>query len=549
MIVQARLQSLIVAETKRERARLSGAAVCAALVALAAVGLLGLSGWFITSAALAGLAGAAAAQTFNYLLPSAFIRLLAIVRTAGRYGERVWGHEAALNALARLRPALFDGLATLPAPRALALSSGQASARLGQDVDALLTLFVRRSAPWGAAVGALAALAMTSFAGLSAAGILAAAMAVSVAGAAWLSRALSAPTGREVQIAQGRLKDRLGALQASRAELRAYGLELWAAGEVVARGADLDQRQVEASTAAGWITAWQTAIGGLAVVAVVVSATAAPLPLVALAALATVVGLDTAQGLANAMVQRGASAEAMTRLSELLSDAPMQSGSTPAGSDIVMADVDLTLIAPFRLAVTGPSGAGKTTLIERLMALRTAPAGEQFAGGVDVAEADVQALRALFAYAAQDVRLMSGTVRDNLRLAAPTATDADIGSALVDADLWDRINADPAGLGLRLRENGGGLSGGERRRLTLARAYLRPAAWLVLDEPTEGLDAATEARVLAGLTRHLTRSCQGLILISHRPAPRALCNFTLTVSGLSSDGRVEMAADPRAKAA
>ena len=544
-----RLQALIAAETRRERLRLSGASICAALVAVAAVGLLGLSGWFITASALAGLAGAAAAQTFNYLLPSAFIRLLAIMRTVGRYGERVWGHEAALKALARLRPALFEGLAALPAPQALALSGGEASARLGQDVDALLTLFVRRSAPWGAGVGALTAVALTATAGPLAAGALAGAIVVSILGTALLASAFSAPAGRQVQVAHGQLKDRLGALQASRSELRAYGLETWAAKEIEARGADLDQRQVEASTAGGWIAAWQTAVGGVAVVAVVLSAVAAPLPLFALAALASVVGLETAQGLANAMIQRGASSEAMNRLADLLPVAASSVGPTPAGPDIVTAQGSPSLAAPFRLAVTGPSGTGKTTLIERLMALRSAPVGEQFVGGVDVAEANVQALRRMFAYAAQDVRLMSGTVRENLRLADPKATDADLRQALADADLLERITNDPAGLGLRLYENGGGLSGGERRRLTLARAYLRPAPWLVLDEPTEGLDAATEERVLSGLARHLCRSGQGLILISHRPAPRALCDLVLTVSGVGSDGGVKMAMDRRAAAA
>lgn len=546
---RARLEALVLSETRCERGRLGGAALCAALVALAAVGLLGLSGWFITSAALAGLAGVAAAQTFNYLLPSAFIRLLAILRTAGRYGERVWGHEAALKALARLRPALFDGLAALPAPKALALSGGEASARFGQDVDALLTLFVRRSAPWGAATGALTAIGMASLAGLPAACILAAAMILSVVGAAWLSRTLAASAGREVQIAQGRLKDRIGALQASRAELRAYGLEIRAAGEIETRGAELDERQATASSVAGWIAAWQTAVSGLAVVAVMLSVTAAPLPFVTLAALATVIGLETAQGLANAMIQHGASAEAMTRLSDMLSDTSEPIHPAPVGSDIVMADAGLTLIAPFRLAITGSSGSGKTTLAERLMALRSAPVGKQFVGGVDVARADVQALRGMFAYAAQDVRLMSGTVRDNLRLADPKASDAELRRALVDADLWDRIAADPVGLSMLLSENGGGLSGGERRRLALARAYLRSAPWLVLDEPTEGLDAATEQRVLAGLVRHLTRSGQGLILISHRPAPRALCDLVLTVSALGSDGRIEMAAEQCAQAA
>jgi ATP-binding cassette subfamily C protein CydC len=94
---------------------------------------------------------------------------------------------------------------------------------------------------------------------------------------------------------------------------------------------------------------------------------------------------------------------------------------------------------------------------------------------------------------------------------------------------------------MALSDNGSGLSGGERRRLGLARAYLRPAPWLVLDEPTEGLDAACEARVIAGLRRRLTVSGQGLILISHRPAPRDLCDEVLTVEGLDRQGRLTMA--------
>ena len=101
MRVPSRIAGLIAAQTQAQRARLRLAAAGGAVVSVAAVCLLGLSGWFITGAAFAGLAGAAAAQSFNYMMPSAIIRLLAIVRTGGRYVERVAGHEAALKALAR----------------------------------------------------------------------------------------------------------------------------------------------------------------------------------------------------------------------------------------------------------------------------------------------------------------------------------------------------------------------------------------------------------------------------------------------------------------
>ncbi|MBN8529530.1 MAG: amino acid ABC transporter ATP-binding/permease protein, partial [Caulobacterales bacterium] len=148
------VRELIHAEIRREAPRLRLAAAMGAVVAASAVALLGVSGWFITGAALAGALGAAAAASFNYLLPSAAIRLFAVLRTGGRYVERVAGHEAALAALARMRPILFRALAEGPPQRALALSVGEASARLVEDVEAVQTLFIRRSAVWATGAGA-----------------------------------------------------------------------------------------------------------------------------------------------------------------------------------------------------------------------------------------------------------------------------------------------------------------------------------------------------------------------------------------------------------
>ena len=161
----ARFRQMIREQRRRQGGRLALAAAAGATVSAAAVLLLGLSGWFITGAALAGVAGGTAIGAFNYLLPSAAIRFLAIARTGARYIERVSGHAAALKALARLRPALFDGLAAAPPARAQALSSGEASARMIQDVDAVQTLFVRLSTPWAAGTGGIAAVALAGLAG------------------------------------------------------------------------------------------------------------------------------------------------------------------------------------------------------------------------------------------------------------------------------------------------------------------------------------------------------------------------------------------------
>tara|TARA_R110001606_G_scaffold359994_9_gene512401 strand:- start:37493 stop:39142 length:1650 start_codon:yes stop_codon:yes gene_type:complete len=544
-----RFRQMIREQRRQQGGRLALAAAAGAVVTAASVLLLGLSGWFITGAALAGGAGGAAIGAFNYLLPSAAIRFLAIARTGARYIERVAGHAAALKALARLRPALFDGLAAAPPARARSLSSGEASARMIQDVDAVQTLFVRLSTPWAAGTGGVVAIALAGLAGPAAAAIVAAGTVLAVLGALLIGRRAADPAGRRVQIATGRFKDRFSALQAAAPELRAYGLESWAVEQIAAEARTLDRRTIDAAAAAGWMTAWQNAVTGATVVGVVVLSRATPLPLIVLAALAAVTGIEAAGALVASFRQSGAAAEAVERLGDLMDDPVPETGTVPAGDAITLSGLDLTLAAGARLAVTGPSGAGKTTLIERLMALRAPVVGELSLGGVDLAVADVGAVRARFAYAAQDVRLLAGTVRDNLGLARVNATEADLWAALETADLADRVRAMPAGLDTPLGDNGERLSGGERRRLGLARACLRPAAWLVLDEPTEGLDAATEARVLLGLDQWLKTTGQGLILVSHRPAPVALCDQVLAVTGLRMDGRLVMARAPACVAA
>lgn len=531
---------LLAQQRRRQRDRLLAAAVLGALVSAAAVCLLGLSGWFITGAAIAGVAGGATLQAFNYLMPSAGIRFLAIVRTAARYGERVTGHEAALKALAALRPALFRAIAAAPASRALSLSGGEASARMVQDIDAVQTLFVRLSAPWSAGAGLLAALILSLMAGGAAALTIVAAVIAAVIVAALIAARLAAPAGRDAQVAMGALKGDLAALQAASPELRAYGLQDWAVERSAARGRDLDAAVAASARAGGWIAASQSLLTGLGVAGVLMVSVGTPLPLAALAALAAVTAIEAGASLANGLRQNGQARAAVARLSPLFDVSVASTGAAPAPADTTIQLGDLRLSPPARLAIDGRSGAGKTTLIERLLALRNPVANEASLGGHDLTGVDPAAARALFAYASQDIRLLAGTVRDNLTLADPAATDDALWSALAAVDLADRIRADPQGLNAWLGENGETLSGGERRRLTLARALLRPTPWLVLDEPTEGLDAATERRVLTGLSAHLARTGQGLILISHRPAPLALCDRRIEVAGIAADDRVRM---------
>jgi ATP-binding cassette subfamily C protein CydC len=202
----------------------------------------------------------------------------------------------------------------------------------------------------------------------------------------------------------------------------------------------------------------------------------------------------------------------------------------------------IALARPFaRLApgsvtgITGPSGSGKTTILERLMGLRATPEAQIAVDGADITTIDLASLRACFAYAPQQAFLLAGTVRENLVLACGAQTDdATLWAALHDAALEERVRALPEGLDSWIGENGAVLSGGEKRRLGLARAYLRPAPWMLLDEPTAGLDDGTEAVVVNRLQARLARTGQGALIVSHRAAPLAICATTLHVGEATS---------------
>ena len=546
------LAVLIEGQRRAQRDRLALAAVSAAVVGASAVLLLGLSGWFITGAALAGLAGFGAAQAFNVLLPSAAIRLLAILRTGFRYVERVSSHDAALRALAALRPALFSAMANGAPEKALALSSGEASARLVQDVDAIQTVFVRLSGPWGAAAGSAAAVGLAALAGPGAAAVVAVGLVVSVTGSVAIGRWRVDAAGRDGQVAVGRFKDRLSSFEAAAAELRAYGLEPWAVGEMDQTARAQDGAAAAVSVGAGWMIVWQALVMGVTAVAVLMVSRSGNPTLAALATLAAVASVEAVAGMTTHFRSSAAAMQAIDRLADLVDlSAQPPRGSVRIGSvsKLGFRTLGLSLAPPQRIAIVGPTGAGKTTLIERLMGLRSFADPALTVGGVPSHEEEATVLRRQFAYATQEVRLLEGSVRDNLKLADPAADDAKLWEALEEADLAHRLRQSPSGLDLILSDNGAGLSGGERRRLGLARAYLRKVPWLVLDEPTEGLDAASEARVVAGLTRHLARTGQGLILVTHRLAPRALCDTTITAEAITDDGSLILSLGVRQDAA
>lgn len=514
------LETLIAAERRAQRPLLWRAALYAGLVAAASVVLLGLSGWFITAAAFAGTAGTLAAQAFNYMLPSAGIRLLAIVRTGARYGERLASHEAAFGALARIRPVLFRAIAVAPVSDALALSTGEATARMIGDVDAVENRFVRLSAPWGVAAALASGLCLTVLGGPLAALSNVACLAALLLVSRGLSRRLEAP-GRAIQIATGALRETFAETIEAAPELRCFGLESWAADRIDERSRTLAAAQRAQSGVAGWFELAQAVAIALAAAAAAVFSAGAGAEIAALAALAAAMTLDGAAPVLRSQIDRGKVREAAARLDTLLASTPPAHTAATILSDapaLAFHHPAPCRVAPGeRLVLTGPSGIGKTTLVETLIGLRPAQPGHVSLDGIDLAKIPPAMLRRCFAWAPQDAMLLSGTIRENLTLANPQASEETLWGALHDAAFDDRVRSLECGLDSWIGENGARLSGGERRRLALARAYCASAPWLLLDEPNEGLDAETAVRVLERMHRRLGRTNQGLILVTHRP--------------------------------
>jgi len=514
------LRELLAAGRRREARRFRTAAALAALVGSAAVLLLGLSGWFITGAAMAGLAGPIAVQGFNYLLPSAGIRLLAILRTGARYGERLGSHAAALNMMARIRGQIF--LAIARGPAALAIGAGEATSRMVQDIAAVEGALVRRSTGWGLAASAASGSALIALGGWAAVAWTVGCLALLLIAATLLARR-SAGLARDVQTHAGLLKQEIVELAGARAELRCYGLEEWAGDRMAVRGHAFGEAQRALTAAAGLHEAVHTALLALAAAGAIALAAPAGATIAALAALAAAMAIDGAGPFVRDIAARASVCAAEQRLDALLA-AP--SAALPASCDAALPRLRLPHAG--RIGIVGPSGCGKTTLVERIIGLRPLPHGLLHLGDEDLAASTPSERRAAFAWCPQDAMLPTGTVRDALRMAAPAADDATLWSALHDAAIDDRLRH-LGGLDIWIGEDGVRLSGGERRRLALARALLADARWLLLDEPTEGLDARTEALLVERIDRRLRRTSQGLLLVSHRAMPLTLCDTVLTL--------------------
>lgn len=547
----------------RSARRRLGLALAAGTVASACgVALLGASAWLISRAA-------EQPPILLLLIAIVAVRAFGLGRGVFRYIERLLAHDAALRALARLRVRVFERLAALAAD-----DGGTARARRTvelrstgvRDVDALPEIVLRVVLPTLAALIVAAGTALAiglvlPWAGLAVAG----ATLIAVVVVPWVTARAGRSANRRIVPARTELAVAVDELVTAAPDLLAYGADQRSLAAVTR--ADRQVRAAEARSAwsAGFgqalvllavgVAAWAALAMGISAV----ESTGMPTVLLAVVALTPLALLDVFAGLPGVAAIASQAKAALSRVADIVAEPDPAYTTEPAltaepatlppgphhlsirglaarwdpdGPD-VFRGLDLELSPGGRVAVTGPSGTGKSTLAQVLVGFLRPTHGQVLLDGVDVTRLRAEELRRVISWCEQQPHIFDTTVAENVRLARPAATDAEVRAVLGRVRLLDWVEALPAGLNTAVGEHGARLSGGERQRLALARCLLADTPIVVLDEPTEHLDDDTAA----ALTRELLAAShdRSVLLITHRRADLADVDAVLSMDDDQSD--------------
>ncbi|MGW8848304.1 thiol reductant ABC exporter subunit CydD [Streptomyces xiamenensis] len=523
------------------RGRLVLGALFGALALGSATGLMAVSGWLISRAS--------EQPPILYLMVAVTAtRAFGIGRAVFRYTERLISHDAVLRILAGLRVSVYRRLERLAPAGLRTTRRGDLLSRVVSDVDALQDYFLRWLLPAVAAgTVSVAAVAFTTWLLPLAGAILAAGLLLAGVAVPALSAALARRADRRLAPARGELSTRTVDLLTGTAELTVAGAlpaQLGAVREADSRLTRIAARSAAVTGLAGGLLALTT---GLTVTAAawagVPAVTGGDLNGVWLATVVLIplAAFEAVLGLPLAVQHRQRARRAAERIREVLdAPAPVREPARPAaapatpfpvrlrgltarypgaapGTPPALDGLDLDLTPGHRIAVVGHSGAGKTTLAQVLLRFLdpTDPGGYTL-HGTPAAALDGDTVRRHIGLCAQDAHLFDSTLRENLRLAAPTADDEALRAALAAARLLEWVDALPEGLDTEVGEHGARLSGGQRQRLALARALLADFPVLILDEPAEHLDLPTAD----ALTQDLLAATEGrtTVLITHRLA-------------------------------
>lgn len=521
---------------RRHWFRLSLGIILAIVTLLASIGLLTLSGWFLAASAVAGIAGL---YSFNYMLPAAGVRGAAIFRTAGRYAERLVSHDATFRVLAHLRVFTFTKIMPLSPGGIARFRQADLLNRLVADVDTLDHLYLRVISPL---VSALVVILLVTF-GLSFLDVklaltLGAIMLVLMLLLPVIFYRAGKPAGRELTALRSDYRMQLTSWLQGQSELVVFGAQPRFRQQLN----DIERRwmlrQQQQAKLTGLSQAMVIAAAGLTVTLMLwlaaggISQFPQPGALIALFVFTPLAAFEALGPVAAAFQHLGqviASAQRVSQIIDQPADVTFPTQGPVAAEHVslslqnvnftypgqplpVLKNVTLDVGAGEHIALLGQTGCGKSTLLQLLTRGWAITSGTLEINGHAIGAYDEATLRKMITVVSQRAHVFNTTLRENLRMASPNCTDEQIAEALRQVDL--HVLLENEGLNAWLGEGGRQLSGGEQRRIGLARALLHDAPLWLLDEPTEGLDAETEQHILTLLHKH----CQNktLLLVTHR---------------------------------
>ena len=539
---------------KRHKWMLTLGIVLAIVTLLASIGLLTLSGWFLSASAVVGVTGI---YSFNYMLPAAGVRGAAITRTAGRYFERLVSHDATFRVLQHLRIYTFSKLLPLSPAGLARYGQGELLNRVVADVDTLDHLYLRVLSPL---VGAFVVIVVVTL-GLS---VLDLTLAITLGGIMLLTLFILPPlfyqagksAGQNLTHLRGQYRQQLTSWLQGQAELTLFGASERYRTQMEATELQWHEAQRRQSELTALSQAVMLLIGALAVVMMLwmasggVGGNTQPGALIALfvfCALAAFEALAPVTGAFQHLGQVIASALRITELTEQQPEVTFPDTESTVSQQITLTlrgvsfsypgqtqkalDTLSLLAKPGKhIAILGRTGCGKSTLLQLLTRAWDPQHGEILINDRPISTLNEAALRQCISVVPQRVHLFSATLRDNLLLAAPHASDEALSRMLCRVGLEKLLEGD--GLNAWLGEGGRQLSGGELRRLAIARALLHDAPLMLLDEPTEGLDATTESQMLE-LINDVMRN-KTILMVTHRL--RGLSRFNQII--VMDNGRI-----------
>lgn len=502
------------------------------------IGLLTTSGWFLAATAIAGLG-----TLFNFFYPSASVRGLAIGRTLFRYFEKLVTHDATFRILAKLRVQVFEKIIPLSPAVLNRYRNSDLLNRLVSDVDTLDSLYLRLIAPFITAIFVILAMCI----GLSFVNApLALGLGVSLLLLVFVIPTVFYQLGKKFgdKLVHSRALYRTQFLEfiQAQAELLLFNAEDKLKDNMAKTEANWQADQQKEANLSGFSTALSLFLNGLIIAAMLWFSSQAEfgddeyrMAFIALFTFAALASFEILMPLGSAFLHIGQVIASAERVTDIIEQQPLvtfngkaefdQNATTlietkdlsftyPERQNRALENLNLTIQKGKKVAILGKTGSGKSTLLQLLVRNYDANQGQLFLAGKPIADYAEDTLRSQFCFLTQRVHVFSDTLRQNLQFAsAVNISDEKMIEVLNQVGLGKLLEKEQ-GLDIWLGDGGRPLSGGEQRRLGLARILLNDAPILLLDEPTEGLDRETERQILRLILAHSENKT--LIMVTHR---------------------------------